>query len=117
MRGPLAGCCSFPGSLRLGPPPKSDRHPWTQAGAHLEHRDDGPQQGVKVLPVGDRVSCVRAEAEFAAKDVHPEDAEGRMEVAQGTHTHTLCPPILFHSQNSPLRGEVPELVPFYRYEH
>ena len=81
-------CCSSPDSLRLGTPPKSDRHPWTQAGAHLEHRDDGPQQGVKVLPVGDRVSRVRAQAEFAAKDVHPEDAGGRMQVAQGTHTHT-----------------------------
>ena len=88
MRGLLAGFCSSPDSLRLGTPPKSDRHPWTQAGAHLEHRDDGPQQGVEVLPVRDRVSCVRAQAEFAAKDVHPKDAGGRMEVAQGAHTHT-----------------------------
>lgn len=27
-------------------------------GLYLEHGDNGPQQGVKVLPVGDRVSSV-----------------------------------------------------------
>lgn len=119
MRGLLAGFCSSPDSLRLGTPPKSDRHPWTQARAHLEHRDDGPQQGVEVLPVRDRVSCVRAQAEFAAKDVHPKDAGGRMEVAQGAHTHTKLSvrPPCFILRTAHLRGEAPELVPFYRCEH
>lgn len=121
----MSGHCSPLDSLRLGAPPKSDpgrtpfpRHPWTRAGAHLEHRDNGPEQGVEVLPVRDGVSRVRAEAELAAKDVHSKDAGGETEEAQGTHTHSaLCPPTLFHSQNHPLRWEGPVLVPFYRREH
>lgn len=70
--------------------------PQTHAAAHLEHCDDGPQQGVKVLPVRDRVSRVRAEAEFAAKDVHPKDAGKDGVGARDSHTKL---PTLFHSQN------------------
>lgn len=68
--------------------------------AHLEHGDDGPQQGVKVLPVGDRVSRVCAEAEFAAKDVHPKDAggEGRRWLKGLTRQLAARPPLLFSQQ-------------------
>lgn len=49
---------------------------WPLPGLYLEHGDNGPQEGVKVLPVGDRVTGVCLQAELAAKEVHTQDAEG-----------------------------------------
>lgn len=40
---------------------------------HLENCDNGPQQGVKVLPVWHCVSSLRLQTELTAKDVHPQD--------------------------------------------
>lgn len=41
--------------------------------SYLEDSDDGPQQGVKVLPVRHGVARLRLQAELTAKDVHPQD--------------------------------------------
>lgn len=43
---------------------------------YLENRDDGPEQGVEILPVGQRVA-VSLRSELAAKEMHPQDAAGR----------------------------------------
>lgn len=43
---------------------------------NLKHGDDGPQQAVKVLAVGDGVSVLRLDAELTAEQVHTQDAAG-----------------------------------------
>lgn len=63
------------GGFSRGPPfPSGDACP---PRLYLEHGDDGPQQGIKVLPVGDRVSGVCCQAELAPEEVHAQDAKGR----------------------------------------
>lgn len=42
-------------------------------GSYLEDSDDGPQQGVKVLPVRDGVARLCLQTELTAEDVHPQD--------------------------------------------
>lgn len=46
---------------------------WVLSGLYLENGDDGPEQGVEVLPVGQRVA-VSLGGELAAEEVHPQDA-------------------------------------------
>lgn len=41
--------------------------------SYLEDSDDGPQQGVKVLPVRYGVARLCLQTELTAKDVHPQD--------------------------------------------
>ena len=41
--------------------------------SYLEDSDDGPQQGVKVLPVGYGVARLCLQTELTAKDVHPQN--------------------------------------------
>lgn len=41
--------------------------------SYLKDSDNGPEQGVKVLPVGYCVSCVCLQAELTTKDMHPKD--------------------------------------------
>lgn len=41
--------------------------------SYLEDSDDGPQQGVKVLPVRYGVARLRLQTELTAKDVHPQN--------------------------------------------
>lgn len=55
---------------------------------YLENSDNGPEQGVKVLPIWNRVPRLCFDAELTAKDVHPENA------ATQQHTNTHCPLIL-----------------------
>lgn len=40
---------------------------------YLEDSDDGPQQGVKVLPVRYGVACLCLQTELTAKYVHPQN--------------------------------------------
>lgn len=40
---------------------------------YLEHSDNGPEEGVEVLPVRDRVPRLRLETELTAEDVHAQD--------------------------------------------
>lgn len=40
---------------------------------YLENSDNGPKQGVKVLPVWYCVTSLCLKTELTAKDVHPED--------------------------------------------
>lgn len=82
------------------------RHTGTRATTHLEHSDNGPQQGVEVLPVGDRVPCVRTEAEFAAKDVHPENAGEGWRWLEGLARTKLLPvhPASFPEQPRKMGG-------------
>lgn len=40
---------------------------------YLKNCDNGPEQGVKVLPIWYCISCLCLQTEFAAKDVHPKD--------------------------------------------
>lgn len=63
--------------------------PWRAKLAHLEDGDDGPQQGVEILPVRNCISCVRPEAELATKDVHSQDAIGTGRGISGTFK-SLC---------------------------
>ncbi|TNN37167.1 hypothetical protein EYF80_052670 [Liparis tanakae] len=42
----------------------------------LEHGDDGPEQRVEVLAVGNRVSVLRLEAELTAEQMHPQNTVG-----------------------------------------
>lgn len=46
---------------------------WVLSGLYLENGDNGPEQGVEVLPVGQRVA-VSLGGELAAEEVHPQDA-------------------------------------------
>lgn len=41
---------------------------------HLKHGDNCPEERVKVLPVGQRVSAVLSQTEFAAEQMHSQDA-------------------------------------------
>lgn len=42
---------------------------------YLEHCDKGPQEGIKVFSVAIDIAILYCVAEFAAEDVHTEDAE------------------------------------------
>lgn len=64
-----------------GPPVHSRGRP---AQLYLEHGDNGPQQGIKVLPVGDCVSGICFQTEFAAEEMHAKDAEGGGWTGTGT---------------------------------
>lgn len=46
----------------------------------LENSNDGPEQGVEVLPIRYRVPRLCFDTELTAKDVHPENA--------ATHQHS-----------------------------
>lgn len=80
-------------------------HPQRAKLAHLEDGDDGPQQGVKILPVRNCISCVCPEAELATKDVHSQDAvwtrsgDG-VKYKYLCHYNELIGVILFSSQQS-----------------
>lgn len=40
---------------------------------YLKHGDDGPEQRVKVLAVGDGVAALRPQAELAAEQMHTQN--------------------------------------------
>lgn len=44
---------------------------------NLKHSNDGPEERVKVFPVRDGVAALRPEAEFAAKQMHAQDAAAK----------------------------------------
>lgn len=48
---------------------------------YLKHCDDGPEQRVKVLAVGDGVAALRPQAELAAKQMHTQNAAEEEDVA------------------------------------
>lgn len=50
------------------------RHEYLDGCSHLEDGDDGPEKGVKVLPVWQRVS-IPLRAKFATKQMHPKNTE------------------------------------------
>lgn len=53
--------------------------------SYLKDSDDGPEKGVKVLPVGHCVSGLCLQTELTTKDVHPQDTatqEGKSPVTQ-----------------------------------
>lgn len=56
---------------------------------YLENSDNGPEQGVEVLPVGQRVA-VSLRGKFTAKEVHPQDAawEGKQGLNKGATVQT-----------------------------
>lgn len=74
-------------------------HPEGAKWAHLENGDNGPQQGVKILPVRNCISCVCPEAELATKDVHSQDALEQDHVKHKylCHHNELIGVILFSS--------------------
>lgn len=79
-------------------------HPQREKWAHLEDSDNGPQQGVKILPVRNCISCVCPEAELATKDVHSQDAVGTrsgdsVKYKCLCHHNELIKVILFSSNN------------------
>lgn len=56
---------------------------------YLENSDDGPEQGVEVLPVGQSVP-IPLRSELTAKEVHAQDAENdrKQELSNSTTTQT-----------------------------
>lgn len=56
---------------------------------YLENGDDGPEQGVKVLPVGQRVA-ISLRSKLTAEEVHPQDAarEGKQRLNKRTTAQT-----------------------------
>lgn len=72
-------------------------HPQRAKWAHLEDGDDGPEQGVEILPVRNCISCVCPEAELATKDVHTQDALEQDDVKYKyfCHNNELIRVILF----------------------
>lgn len=60
--------------VRINAPGRQVELWFGKGGCYLENSHNGPEQGVKVLPVRDRVPRLSLDAELAAKDVHPENA-------------------------------------------
>lgn len=53
--------------------------------SYLKNSDDGPKQGVKVLPVRHCVSCFCLQTKLTAKYVHPQDAATQTRVSSNNY--------------------------------
>lgn len=74
---PATGALPSHAAAAPPPPPQPQRQQVGLLSApYLENGDDGPEQGVEVLPVGQSVA-VPLGSELAAKEVHPQNAVRR----------------------------------------
>lgn len=57
--------------------------------SYLKDSDDSPEQGVKVLPVRHRVSCLCFQTELTTEDMHSQDTATQVGISPIIQPHML----------------------------